>query len=189
MDPIVVRRSSMRTATRSSARILLLADTHGILDDRIAALARECDVAVHAGDVGAAVVLDVLRQGGARVFAVRGNNDMPAKWSRDEHVALSTLEDVARIELPGGVLIATHGDRFPPSKRHACLRAAFPQARAILYGHSHKLVIDDSGLPWVLNPGAAGRARTYGGPSCLLLDASADTWRIKACRFERISAR
>ena len=174
---------------RSSARVLLVADTHGILDERIAALARECDVAVHAGDVGAAAVLDALRQGGAQVFAVRGNNDVPAKWLRDERSALSTLEDVVRIELPSGVLIATHGDQFSPSKRHARLRAAFPEARAIFYGHSHKLVIDDSELPWVLNPGAAGRARTFGGPSCLLLEASADAWRVEAHRFERISVR
>lgn len=179
----------MRTATRSSARVLLVADTHGILDDRIAALARECAVAVHAGDVGAEAVLDALRQGGAQVFAVRGNNDVPAKWLRDERAALSSLEDVARIELPGGVLIATHGDQFPPSKRHARLRAAFPDARAILYGHSHRLVIDDSELPWVLNSGAAGRARTFGGPSCLLLEASAEGWRVEARRFERISVR
>jgi uncharacterized protein len=178
----------MRTATRS-ARVLLVADTHGILDDRIAALARECDVAVHAGDVGAAAVLDTLRQRGAQVFAVRGNNDVPAQWLRDERAAQSTLEDVARIELPGGVLVATHGDQFLSSKRHARLRAAFPEARAILYGHSHKLVIDDSELPWVLNPGAAGRARTFGGPSCLLLDASVGAWRVEARRFERISVR
>ena len=179
----------MKYSSRRRTRVLLLADTHGALDLRIAALARECDVAVHAGDIGAAAVLDALQAGNAQVFAVRGNNDVPAKWLRAERAALSTLEDVAWIELPGGVLIATHGDQFPPSKRHARLRSAFPEACAILYGHSHKLVIDDSELPWVLNPGAAGRARTFGGPSCLLLEASADAWRVEAHRFERISVR
>jgi len=94
-----------------------------------------------------------------------------------------------RVELPGGILVATHGDQFSPSKRHARLRAAFPEAQAILYGHSHKLVIDDAEAPWVLNPGAAGRARTFGGPSCLLLHASASGWRIEVRCFERISVR
>ena len=179
----------MRIAKRSSIRALLLADTHGVLDARIAMLARECDIAVHAGDVGAAAVLDALQSGGARVFAVRGNNDVPSKWSIDERTTLATLHEVVRVELPGGVLVATHGDRFSPSKRHARIRAEFPEARAILYGHSHKLVVDDAEVPWVLNPGAAGRARTFGGPSCLLLHTSVGGWRVEARRFERISVR
>jgi putative phosphoesterase len=170
-------------------RVLLLADTHGILDTRIGAIARECDVVVHTGDVGNATVLDMLRAGGAQVFAVRGNNDVPSKWPRDDRRVLDDLEETARIDLPGGVLIATHGDRYAPSTRHARLRAAFPEARAIVYGHSHRIVVDDEASPWILNPGAAGRARTYGGPSCLMLEASPRAWRIEALRFERMIAR
>jgi putative phosphoesterase len=170
-------------------RVLLLADTHGHLDERIATVARECDAAVHAGDVGNAEVLETLRAGGARVVAVRGNNDVPTKWPRADRRALDGLEEIARVDLPGGVLIATHGDRYSPSLRHARLRAAFPDARAVVYGHSHRLIVDDGETPWILNPGAAGRARTYGGPSCLVLEASTRAWRIEALRFERISAR
>ncbi len=60
-----------RAATTTRSRVLLLADTHGVLDARIAALAVECDVVVHAGDVGNAAVLETLRAGGAHVIAVR----------------------------------------------------------------------------------------------------------------------
>ncbi|HKE49535.1 MAG TPA: metallophosphoesterase family protein [Rhodanobacteraceae bacterium] len=162
-----------------------MADTHGVLDERIAALARTCDVAVHAGDVGNASVMEALRAGGARVFVVRGNNDVASKWPRGERRELDALDDVAEVALPGGTLIATHGDRYTPSTRHARLRAAFPNARAVLYGHSHRLVVDDAATPWILNPGAAGRARTYGGPSCLVLHASKRGWRIEAHRFAR----
>jgi len=179
----------MAAQSRAAVRVLLLADTHGILDERIAALARECDVVVHAGDVGNGGVIDALESGGARVLAVRGNNDVVSKWPRDQHRALQTLGDIARIDLPGGVLIATHGDAYSPSTRHARLRAAFPDTKAIVYGHSHRLVVDDGEEPWVLNPGAAGRARTYGGPSCLVLEASKKRWSIEPHRFERISAR
>jgi len=173
----------------SASHVLLLADTHGHLDARIAALARECDVVVHAGDVGNAAVLDVLRECSARVFAVCGNNDVASKWPRGERDVLDDLDESIAVDLPGGKLAATHGDAFAPKTRHARLRAAFPDAKAIVYGHSHRLVIDDGGLPWVLNPGAAGRARTYGGPSCLVLDASPRGWRIEARRFPPISAR
>jgi putative phosphoesterase len=176
-------------AKHSKLRVLLVADTHGILDARIAAFARECDIAVHAGDVGNASVLDALSAGDARVIGVRGNNDVPSKWPRDDRRVLDGLEETARIELPGGVLIAIHGDHYAPSTRHARLRAAFPDARAIVYGHSHRIVVDDATSPWILNPGAAGRARTHGGPSCLMLEASTRNWHIETLRFERISAR
>lgn len=167
------------------SRVLILADTHGIIDSRIAVLAHNCDIAVHAGDVGNASVIDALRAGGARVIAVRGNNDVPSKWPRDDRRVLDALKDTAEIELPGGLLIATHGDRYTPTKRHARLRAEFPGAHAVVYGHSHRLAIDDAISPWILNPGAAGRARTYGGPSCLMLEANERAWRVKAHRFER----
>ena len=173
----------------SATRVLLLADTHGFLDERIAALARACDVAVHAGDVGNSQVIETLEAAGARVFAVRGNNDVASKWPSDQRRAAQALEAFARVELPGGVLIATHGDAYAPSSRHARLRGAFSEARAIVYGHSHRLVVDDAQSPWVLNPGAAGRARTYGGPSCLILEASTKAWRVAPQRFERVSVR
>lgn len=173
----------------ATMRVLLLADTHGILDARIAALSCTCQVVVHAGDVGNAAVIDKLRAGGAHVFAVRGNNDVRSKWPRGDRKTLDTLTENARIELPGGILIATHGDRYAPSTRHARLRAAYPDARAIVYGHSHRLVVDEQASPWILNPGAAGRARTYGGPSCLVLEASTRKWRVQTHRFERIASR
>jgi putative phosphoesterase len=168
-------------------RVVILSDTHGQLDARIAALARECDVVVHAGDVGNAAVLEPLRAGGANVIAIRGNNDIASKWPRGERIALDALENEARVDLPGGTLIAVHGDRYPPSTRHARLRRDYPDARAVVYGHSHRLVVDDISMPWILNPGAAGRARTYGGPSCLLLEARSKDWRIEPHRF--VSAR
>lgn len=67
-------------------RVLLLSDTHGVLDARIAALADCCDIVVHAGDVGSAQVLRRLRAVCPRVVAVRGNNDVAAKWlASDQH--------------------------------------------------------------------------------------------------------
>jgi uncharacterized protein len=166
-------------------RVLIVSDTHGQLDARIAALARDCEVVVHAGDVGNAAVLEALHEGGADVVAVRGNNDVASKWPRGERAVLDALDDEARVDLPGGTLVAVHGDRYAPATRHARLRRDYPDARAVVYGHSHRLVIDDGASPWILNPGAAGRARTYGGPSCLLLEASAKAWRIERQQFDR----
>ena len=45
-------------------------------------------------------------------------------------------------------------------------------------------MIDKSGTPWVVNPGAAGKTRTHGGPSCLVITCSEDEeWNIKKHRF------
>lgn len=164
-------------------RVLLISDTHGALDPRIEALAREVDLVAHAGDVGSAAVLRRLRAACARVVAVRGNNDVGSKWPVGDWTALRELGERVEVALPGGVLMLTHGDRFAAVRRHGLLRAAFPQARAIAYGHSHRLVVDDSERPWVLNPGAAGHARTFGGPSGLLLRVAVRVWTVETVRF------
>ncbi len=160
-------------------RVLIVSDTHGRVDARIAALARDCDAVVHGGDVGNAAVLDAL---GGRVIAVRGNNDSAEKWPAAEGERLAALPLQAGLDLPGGQLVVVHGDRWPARGRHSALRGAYPAARAIVYGHSHQLQLDTDTLPWVLNPGAAGSARTNGGPSCLLLHATGDVWQVQAQR-------
>lgn len=169
-------------------RVLLLSDTHGVVDARIAALAATVDRVVHAGDVGNALVLATLAAGGARVDAVRGNNDSPAKWPAPEQAALAALPLSLNLALPGGELVVVHGDAVPAAQRHRRLRALYPQARAIFYGHSHRLVVDTDAEPWVLNAGAAGKARTFGGPSCLLLDAAPQRWRVEERRYAALTA-
>lgn len=168
----------------SSLQIALLSDTHGTLDERIATRVADCDYAVHAGDIGSVAVLEALRPRAGRVFAVRGNNDIPAKWPRAEHDFLKSLPETEQLALPGGILALVHGHRAGAVRdRHARLRNQFPDARAIVYGHSHRLVCDQQESIWVLNPGAAGRARTYGGPSCLILHVGARGWCVETLRF------
>ena len=168
--------------------IAIVSDTHGQLDERIAALVRDCDHAVHAGDILGAGVLAAL-QPRRSVLAVRGNNDVPRKWPPDHTAMLHDLPLEAELALPGGTLAVTHGDRqFARPDRHDRLRAHFPMARIIVYGHSHLLTFDQTAAPWVVNPGAAGRARTHGGPSCLILTATHASWHVEVRRFEMLPA-
>lgn len=166
-----------------SVRVAIIADTHGFLDPRIAKRVAECDYAVHAGDVGGADVLCALnpRQ---QVVAVRGNNDTPERWSDSETNFLENLPDQASLDLPGGTLVVLHGDdRRSLVERHRFLRSQFPEARAVVCGHSHQLAMDCDAQPWVLNPGAAGRTRTNGGPSCLILSCTETNWDIEALQL------
>lgn len=165
-------------------RIALLGDTHGHLDARIADLVRGCDTVVHTGDIGCKAVLDALapRQ---RLVVVRGNNDDKRHWPAEEHACLTSLAEWEILSLPGGELAVIHGHQWPAKNRVQRLRREFPKARAVVFGHSHRLLLDKQARPWVLNPGAAGRTRTYGGPSCLILAAAENRWTVDAHRFER----
>ena len=164
----------------ASLRLLVVSDTHGELDDRIAAEARRSDIVVHAGDIGSREVLDALRPDGGRLVAVRGNNDVPAKWRQADWGFLESIPWEARLDLPGGTLVVVHGHRYgTPGRCHERMRRDYPDARVVVYGHSHLKCADQSASPWILNPGVAGRVRTFGGPAFCRLRISAAHWRLE----------
>ena len=81
---------------------------------------------------------------------------------------------------PSGTIAIEHGHRHGFQQPcHQRLIAAHPGVRAIVYGHTHKRIIDREAEPWIANPGAAGFTRNKGGPSCLVLHASIEDWHIE----------
>lgn len=187
-----VQAEDATAAPDARLRIAVVSDTHGHLDSRIAKVVERCQVAVHAGDIGGVGVLDVLARPGRaesnrQVVAVRGNNDIASKWDPDEHPALSRLPWEASLPLPGGLLVVTHGHQIERGmeRRHTWLRERFPDARVVVYGHTHRRCIVRGRRPWLVNPGAAGRDRTFGGPSLVVIDIDDDArWRLRTVRFE-----
>lgn len=168
----------------ASKQILLLSDTHGALHPEILSLAMDADLVVHAGDLGNAAVIESLQQSVGSVHCVLGNNDVEAKWPYEGHDILRNLPESLRIPLPRGLLVVEHGHRANPAKkRHQILRHRYPEARVVVYGHSHRLVIDRDQTPWIVNPGAAGRSRTFGGPTCVVLTISNSEWEVTPYRF------
>jgi hypothetical protein len=166
-------------------RVAILSDTHGALDTRIQDVVGQCDLAIHGGDIGHASILAQLQPRLGRVLAVFGNNDVARKWPEEDRQLLVHLPECLDQALPGGRLVVIHGHQSMARDRHRLLRGRFPHARAIVYGHSHRLVLDDGTLPWILNPGAAGRSRTHGGPSCMVLTATPAEWRVEIHRYHR----
>jgi len=174
-----------RLNEHTSVRLGILSDTHGQLDPRIAQTISDCDVAIHAGDIGDGHILEQLSPRSGLVIAVRGNNDHPWLWSAEHHATLQQIPDEAIVELPGGSVCVSHGDRqWCRENWHLNLRNVYPQARAIIYGHSHHLSCDQEAEPWVINPGAAGHTRTHGGPSCMTLIATHDEWTLDTHRYQ-----
>ena len=171
-------------------RIALISDTHGQLDPRIVKVVARCRVAVHAGDIGSVAVLDALAQSDRRVVAVRGNNDVASKWDPEEHARLERIPWEAVLSLPGGRIAVTHGHQIVSvDRRHGWLRERYPDARVVVYGHTHRRCIDRSARPWIVNPGAAGRNRTFGGPSLIAVDVDGSRWRLRTVHFERAAPR
>ncbi len=165
-------------------RVAILGDTHGWVDERVLETAHSCDHIVHTGDVGGAHVLSLLQATGIPLTVVRGNNDTEQDWRGPRMDGLRELCLTQVLELPGGSLAVIHGHRNGALRvRHAHLRKRFPDCRAVACGHSHLLDVDTSARPWILNPGAGGKYRTYGGPSLQILHANERMWQVICCRF------
>lgn len=174
----------------SNMRVAILSDTHGAVDDRVAEEALRCDFILHAGDVGTREVLDALDPGEGRLIAVRGNNDVREKWCESDWALLESLPWEARLPLPGGEVVVVHGHRYGyPGRAHDRMRSDYPEARLVVYGHSHLKCSDESSTPWILNPGAAGRTRTFGGPTICLLEASDSEWRLETRQYPPAEAK
>jgi len=168
----------------TTTTVAIISDTHSQLDPRIANIVKQADIAIHAGDIGDAAILEEMQPKSGKVYAVAGNNDHPVMWPPNQSGKLASIPKIAEFNLPGGSIAIEHGDRHGLAKPdHQSLRQAFPDTRLIIYGHTHKMLVDDDQLPWVANPGAAGNTRTHGGPSCLLLTVSGNDWEIESFRF------
>jgi len=143
----------------------LIADTHGLLRPEVARAFQGVDAILHAGDVGRTAVLDGLRDI-ASVHAVCGNIDPPE--ARLPLALECTLAGV-RIHMSHG-----HECGSPTPQRLAAMYAA----DVLVFGHTHRSLIQAVGNTLVVNPGAAGPARFGLRPSVALLALPALDARI-----------
>ena len=142
-------------------RLGLIADTHGKVRARVHEVFRKVDLILHAGDLGGADVLEELELL-APVTAVYGNVDSAIMKRR--------LPQVAKLEVDDLRFVVTHGDQFN-SREPEALKEAFPDADVIIFGHTHRPLIQN--LPdfsVVINPGAAGPGRFDLKPTVAILE-------------------
>ena len=128
----------------------MIADTHGLLRPSVFDVFAEVDHILHAGDVGSDDLLVEL-EAIAPVTAVFGNTDGFDIRRR--------CQQVARLELDGFYITVTHGDQFGTPTPDV-LHAHFPDADIIVYGHTHRPLLElvDRTVT-IMNPGAAGPRR------------------------------
>ena len=131
-------------------RLGVISDTHGQLRPEVFDAFAAVDHILHGGDVGSWHIMIEL-EALAPVTAVFGNTDGPELRHR--------LPQVATVELDGFEVVVTHGDQLG-APTPANLHEAFPAAEIIVYGHTHKPLLElvDRTVT-VVNPGSAGPRR------------------------------
>jgi len=134
----------------------LVSDTHGLMRPELFAALGGAELILHAGDVGDGV-LSQLRAIGP-VQAVCGNTDPPGQPGL-----------VARLDLEinGHTIHVSHGHEVGSPTAEKLL--ARYTADVIVFGHTHKPLIEWSGKRLVVNPGAAGPRRFKLQPSVALM--------------------
>lgn len=178
---------AVNSELNKTVTVAIISDTHAYLHPEIESLIRQCDVAIHAGDICNADILQAIQPKTGRLVVVTGNNDHARGWPEHQADIVNNIPTVASLDLPGGLVKIEHGHVYDMHcPEHEDLRNAHPEARLVVYGHTHRKVIDDFRMPWVVNPGAAGATRTRGGASCLVLTASESLWKLDSYRFEDI---
>jgi len=122
----------------------VISDTHGLLRPEAIDALRGSAHILHAGDVGAAEILETLRTT-APLTAVRGNVDREA-WAR-------SMPENQVVEIDGVSIymlhILTELDLKPEAAGFA----------AVVYGHSHKPAAEMKKGVLYFNPGSAGPRR------------------------------
>jgi putative phosphoesterase len=128
----------------AAIKIGLISDTHGLLRPQALQSLQGSDFIIHAGDICDA---DVLKQLSALapVTAVRGNNDR-GMWA-------DAIPETNVLEAGAALLYVIHNidelDIDPGA-------AGF---HAVIYGHSHKPMIEKKHGVLFMNPGSAGPRR------------------------------
>jgi putative phosphoesterase len=131
-------------------KVAVLADTHTMgagrpLPSGVWPYIETADHILHAGDVCVPALLDEL-SAFAPVSVVAGNCDGPdvRHWG---------AVDESRLEL-SGVAVAMIHDSGAQARRRERLQARFPEARVVVFGHSHFPCNEDEGGLLLFNPGS-----------------------------------
>lgn len=141
-------------------KIAIISDTHGLLRTEALSAIKGVDLILHAGDIGAADILQQLADV-APLHAVRGNNDLDLPWA-------ANLPDHLILDLDGWPALLTHDIADVPALLDC-------QPKIIITGHSHKPLIEWRDDCLFLNPGSAGRRRFKLPVTLALLEIKADT--------------
>jgi putative phosphoesterase len=135
--------------------LAVISDTH--LPRHRRALPEEClrrlraaDAILHAGDFLELEFLEELEALGPPVWGVHGNQDSPELRMRLPATRIVAVE---------GIKLGMIHDAGPRDGRLSRMRRRFPEADAVIFGHSHLPLHDEADRFQVFNPGSPTERR------------------------------
>lgn len=144
-------------------RVLIVSDTHRNNDNYFRVLEREgqLDMVIHCGDAEGSEYL-LQEAAGCPLHIVMGNNDFFSNLPREEE-----------LEIAGKKVLITHGHYYCVSNGYELLKDE-GIARGfdiVMYGHTHRPVVDKSDGIVVVNPGSLTYPRQEGRrPSYIMME-------------------
>lgn len=148
-------------------KILIVSDTHRKNDNYIKVLERVApvDMVIHCGDIEGSEYL-IAESAGCPVQMVTGNNDFFSDLPREKEFMVGKYK-----------IWLTHGHNYYVSMSNENLKheARMRGVDIVLYGHTHRPVIDMAGDIIAVNPGSLTYPRQEGRrPSYAIMDLDRD---------------
>lgn len=122
-------------------KIGILSDTHGLLRENVLEQLADCDAILHGGDINSKEVIDKLNSI-AKTYTVRGNADK--EWA-------AGIPTTLKLNLYGLKIFMIHNRKQ--------INEDISDCDIILYGHSHKYEVTQTGSQTWVNPGSCGPRR------------------------------
>lgn len=141
--------------------LAILSDTHGLLRPEVAEHLKTADAILHGGDVNKPGIVDQLERY-APLYVVRGNNDK--EWAEQ-------IPHDLTITLGGVTFYMVHNKKEVP--------ADLTGIDAVVFGHSHKYLLEErDGVLW-LNPGSCGPRRFHQEITMMMAEVENGTLRVE----------
>ena len=142
-------------------KLAILSDTHGLLRPEVAEHLKTADAILHGGDVNKPGIVDQLERY-APLYVVQGNNDK--EWAEQ-------IPHDLTITLGGVTFYMVHNKKEVP--------ADLTGVDAVVFGHSHKYLLEEKdGVLW-LNPGSCGPRRFHQEITMMMAEAEDGTLRVE----------
>ena len=142
-------------------KLAILSDTHGLLRPEVAEHLKTADAILHGGDVNKPGIVDQLERY-APLYVVRGNNDK--EWAEQ-------IPHDLTVTLGGVTFYLVHNKKEVP--------ADLTGIDAVVFGHSHKYLLEErDGVLW-LNPGSCGPRRFHQEITMMMAEAEDGTLRVE----------
>ena len=142
-------------------KLAILSDTHGLLRPEVAEHLKTADAILHGGDVNKPGIVDQLKQY-APLYVVRGNNDK--EWAEQ-------IPHDLTITLGGVTFYLVHNKKEVP--------ADLTGIDAVVFGHSHKYLLEErDGVLW-LNPGSCGPRRFHQEITMMMAEVENGTLQVE----------